>query len=378
MTDLRQLDVLLDRVLDGLYTEEEARQLNDVLRTDMDACRRYVQYVKLHGRLTWGDGLKAGAEGSPHQREANSAGADPAACGFAPDAEFPPAAEAAGPPPPAVPFLLSPLTTSRYPPATNFVGGPVFSYMVATLILAVMLLSAWAYNISRDVPPLIVENRKGASTSEDNIHTPELVFVGHITGMKDCQWADPATETYLGSSVPLGRKYALSAGLMKISYNSGANVILEGPCTYKVESEAGGYLALGRLTARVEKRDEVRGQNPRPKTQDPRPQSEISKSPNSQSALPRPSSPTWEPSSASKSAIRATPILMSFAGRSKSRESAAPSPLLPGEGSGVRAQLCSRLASPPGWQATEKSIASTSTARRALYRPGLSGRSPGQ
>ncbi len=56
-------------------------------------------------------------------------------------------------------------------------------------------------------------------------------------------------QAYVGSAVPLGRKYALSSGLMEISYQSGAKVILEGPCTYEVESEVGGYLALGKLTA---------------------------------------------------------------------------------------------------------------------------------
>ena len=91
----------------------------------------------------------------------------------------------------------------------------------------------------------------------------------------------------------MDRKYALSAGLMEITYNTGAKVILEGPCTYQVESRASGFLALGKLTARIVstglaasaasgKRSEVGGQNPRPKTQDLRPQSEISRSPNPQ------------------------------------------------------------------------------------------------
>ena len=44
---------------------------------------------------------------------------------------------------------------------------------------------------------------------------------------------------------------------MEISYDSGAKVILQGPCTYEVDSAAGGFLSLGKLTARVE-RSEVR------------------------------------------------------------------------------------------------------------------------
>ena len=46
---------------------------------------------------------------------------------------------------------------------------------------------------------------------------------------------------------------------MEITYDSGAKVILEGPCRYEVESATGGFLAVGKLTARVEKRGEGGG-----------------------------------------------------------------------------------------------------------------------
>ena len=83
-------------------------------------------------------------------------------------------------------------------------------------------------------------------------------MVGRITGMVDCRWADPATEAFDRDDVPLGRKYALASGFMEITYNSGAKVILQGPATYEVESASGGFLSLGKLTARVEKK----GQGP--------------------------------------------------------------------------------------------------------------------
>ena len=40
---------------------------------------------------------------------------------------------------------------------------------------------------------------------------------------------------------------------MEITYNTGAKVILQGPVTYEVESN-GGYLSLGKLTGKLEKR----------------------------------------------------------------------------------------------------------------------------
>jgi hypothetical protein len=77
-------------------------------------------------------------------------------------------------------------------------------------------------------------------------------IVARITGMVDCRWANP-NEAPFGPNVVLGRKYALASGLMELTYDSGARVILQGPCSYEVESKTGGYLSVGKLTARVEK-----------------------------------------------------------------------------------------------------------------------------
>jgi hypothetical protein len=47
---------------------------------------------------------------------------------------------------------------------------------------------------------------------------------------------------------------------MEITYDRGAKVILQGPVNYEVESPAGGYLSIGKLTAKLEQRSEVGGQ----------------------------------------------------------------------------------------------------------------------
>ncbi len=85
-------------------------------------------------------------------------------------------------------------------------------------------------------------------------------MVGRVTGMVDCRWADTKTVTAVDADVPLGRQYALASGLIEIAYRGGARVILQGPCTYNVESPSGGYLSLGRLTAKVGERGEGRGE----------------------------------------------------------------------------------------------------------------------
>ena len=48
--------------------------------------------------------------------------------------------------------------------------------------------------------------------------------------MVDCKWNG-------GSRVSLGQKCHLASGLMEITYDTGAKVILQGPVTYEVEVE---------------------------------------------------------------------------------------------------------------------------------------------
>ena len=88
-----------------------------------------------------------------------------------------------------------------------------------------------------------------SSVPSRTVVEPKMEPVGRITGMVDCQWTGTAFDSPV---VPLGRKYELASGLVEITYDTGAKVILQGPVTYEVESAAGGYLAVGKLTGKVE------------------------------------------------------------------------------------------------------------------------------
>lgn len=136
----------------------------------------------------------------------------------------------------------------------SFVGGAVFSYLMAAVIVGVGLMLAASWKLPDNMQ---VVRQSEPCPSPLAAHAS---IVGQVTGLVDCQWADPATETFEGASVALGRRYALSSGLIEISYDSGAKVLLQGPTTYIVESDASGYLAVGKLTAKLEKRGEARGE----------------------------------------------------------------------------------------------------------------------
>ena len=121
-----------------------------------------------------------------------------------------------------------------------------FSLLIAAVLTGLGLWIASLVYVSS--PEKIAKNSLPTATIVD----PTMEVVGKITGMVDCNWADPQTATIDGANVLLGRKYALSSGLMEITYRTGAKVILQGPVTYGVESRNGGFLAIGKLTGKVE------------------------------------------------------------------------------------------------------------------------------
>ena len=234
-----ELNDLLSRLCDVELEQPGWERLETLLLDDPDAQEYYSRFMALDVDLAWRAaertaGLPLELATADQERDIG-----PASAGEEielPHASFPSLSR------------FPSLSTNHYSPSTNFVGGPVFSYMVATVILCVMLLSAWAYKITRHQQQIVEVPSKSTPAYAES----DFVFVGQITGMTKCRWSDPRTEAYAGSSVPLGRKYALSSGLIEITYDSGAKVILEGPCTYEVESGTGGYLSLGKLAARVE------------------------------------------------------------------------------------------------------------------------------
>ena len=83
-------------------------------------------------------------------------------------------------------------------------------------------------------------------------------MVGKITGTSNCQWADGSAAARAGDPVPMGRTYVMTEGLLEITYDCGAKVIVEGPAIYAAFSHNGGALCLGKVTAAAGKLDRGR------------------------------------------------------------------------------------------------------------------------
>ena len=140
-----------------------------------------------------------------------------------------------------------------------------FSLLIATVITCLGLLAGSMVHVSQSRS--IAQNSSSRSASRPSF-SPTSDVVGRITAMADVKWEEGSKFKLQGSGpenlkslVALGDKFTLASGLLEMTYDTGAKVILEGPVTYKVESATGGFLSIGKLTARLEKSAEGRGES---------------------------------------------------------------------------------------------------------------------
>ncbi len=270
---------LIEAACLGTISDRQMQKLQDLLRGDAELQRAYLEYCRMHAELRYLCRAQATNEAVLARiasEERGMAGLPTIDASVGTAVELPHQLD----PEPQIPEppLPSPSTTHYPLPTSDFVGSWAFSCMVSAVIVCVMLLVFWAMKVTHhqhiaEAPSQSVPSDVGS----------EMVFVGRITGMVDVKWSDdPRYLPPMGFAyVPLGRKYILDSGLMQITYNSGAKVILQGPCTYEVESTAGGYLALGKLTARIGERGEGRGESAKPQAANQKSEIRNQKSPSS-------------------------------------------------------------------------------------------------
>ena len=252
----------------GEMTPEQLADLDALLIQSPTARQLYLQYVyeslALPSLLGVPDDEGPGVRG---QRSGGGVRESGLAVGAA--VELPHQLEAPSAEPLIPPIIIDDSPPDRSQLLTGYfaVGSWAFSYAAATLITGLIILTAWAWKVSLHDELAASQNSRGltapgtSSPGAVSSRLKEVETVGRITGQADCRWADPdAAPPSSTASVPFGRKYELSSGLMEITYETGAKVILEGPCCYEVDSLTGGFLSLGKLTVRVEKGSGVRGQ----------------------------------------------------------------------------------------------------------------------
>lgn len=234
-----ELQTLTTAACCGELTEEGLERL-EALLGDPRACRWYRDACLLQAELrilATADRADAAARASV-RREAHAL-ALPVV-----DTSSSPASPAFG----YTPFGL--LGTAAQSTAGFFSHGWPLAYLVAALVFGAGLLMSSLLPVSTPTQMAV-----HSLTPEESRVRGEEVFVGRVTGMVDCLWSDSEVGVINGEYLRVGRRIDLPSGLLEITYNSGARVILQGPVRYEVDSVVGGFLSVGKLTAKVESRE---------------------------------------------------------------------------------------------------------------------------
>jgi hypothetical protein len=124
------------------------------------------------------------------------------------------------------------------------------AYLIATVIFGIGALIGASIYVSQP-NPIGLKSRAFTIDRTAHLQHADGPFVGRITGAVDCRWVDPSKPA-VAPQVSIGQRYCLATGVMEITYNTGAKVVLHGPATYQVESNNGGFLSVGELFGKVD------------------------------------------------------------------------------------------------------------------------------
>lgn len=98
-------------------------------------------------------------------------------------------------------------------------------------------------------------DRKYEATGNINFSKNSEPFAAAtITGVLDASWEDESTSANYGEPLLEGRKLNLKAGLVQLTFESGAKLLVQGPTEFLVQSDMRGLLDRGKITAVVPSR----------------------------------------------------------------------------------------------------------------------------
>ena len=227
-----ELRELFTVVYDEAGTIDQFREFEDLLRRDVQAADYFVRLMQLHVLLEETFTVTRPCNGYPSPSIVGNDTPTPASTDC--------------------PQVHSFLSTAYHGTIGFFSQELPFSLLIAAVLTS---LGLWFASMIYISSPEKIARDSSSSPAKLSVD-PAREVVGRITGMVDCKWSKDGYEPADFDAVLLGQQFKLDSGLMEITYNSGAKVILQGAVTYAVDSKDGGYLSIGKLTARLEKKEE--------------------------------------------------------------------------------------------------------------------------
>jgi hypothetical protein len=200
---------LSNAVCEGTITEQELQELESLLETVPDAKEFYADFLNINAELSW---MVSAKKHSPM--------------------DLGPRSPVDG---------LAPINKS---PVLGFLGS-LNDYLTHQSPISFALLLA-VFGALFVTAAYLINHRDSDATQA------EPVFVAHITAAKDCQWSMSTDKPADLEALEVGRTLNLEKGLVEITYANKAQVVIEGPACFTLNSPKSGYLWQGKLFAKAD------------------------------------------------------------------------------------------------------------------------------
>ncbi|MEQ8211278.1 MAG: FecR domain-containing protein [Lacipirellulaceae bacterium] len=204
---------LVDAQCNGQSDDAAVEQLDNWLREDTEAVNTYVDYKDMHASLQWVT--------APDEAEVTADDREKAVAGM---------------------IHVSPW--SRVAQGIN---------LFSLFALAASILLVWMTFANKPALDSTASSSQIAKSqaNEEPTEAEQADRVARITGLVDCQWEEGQTAFQFGSVVTPGEQVELAAGLLQLTFDSGAKVIVQGPARFVPMSSMQARLERGKLSAVV-------------------------------------------------------------------------------------------------------------------------------
>jgi hypothetical protein len=226
-------------MLDGELSDQQRVELCRLMHEDPAARKQYLRQATTLAMLKWSYGLPEAGGNSPTAQDD-----EVGRCAKATD-ELPSKM--------SLPSHFSSVMAGTL--AWFSSGGVLLTYVIVAVALGIGVAATWVWHAGESsqvatavaVPTAapLPSQKVGAGGNAAGPKTP----VGQITRTVNCRWTNmmftketPAKDRLV---VSLGARYIVDAGLLEITYYSGAKVVLDGPAEYEVDGSNGGFLRVG-------------------------------------------------------------------------------------------------------------------------------------
>lgn len=200
-----RLQALLNEMCNGTIDEQSSAELDQRLAANPDARKAYLEWMATEAAL--------------------NRNCSPATC--------------------SVPAATAPkeaaTTTHKAAKSAKLVHLP--AWVLAASFVGVVLASSL-------ITGLIVRPT-GQSKVAQAATTPGEACLGRITSTLNCRWAEPRRGVGYATELHAGDQLTLEAGLAEVTFDSGVQIILEGPATLDLRDATEAVLLDGRLAALV-------------------------------------------------------------------------------------------------------------------------------